>query len=223
MAINRCEVVITGEPARCRHCSDEQLAKRLASGDETAFDCLYRRYNRQISAFVRKHVSENQYMEDITQEVFMRVYKSIASFDVSKRFSSWVYKIALNEVKRHWKRSSKHQAYSLDTPINEYSDDREQKELIKDTRTPPEDLVAEDLFSRDLKTLIDRLPPKQKTVVILRVDNELTFEEISEICDCPLSTVLSRMRYAIQKLRTWLGVEDQESAEAKAKEASQAK
>lgn len=211
MSINRCAVVATGEPAKCRHCSDEQLAKRLAGGDETAFDCLYRRYNRQISSFVRKQVSENQYVEDITQEVFMRVYKSIASFDVTKRFSSWTYKIALNEVKRHWKRSSKHQTYSLDTPVNEYSDDREQKELIKDTRIAPEDLVAEDLFSRDLKVLIDRLPPKQKTVVILRVDNELTFEEISEICECPLSTVLSRMRYAIQKLRNWLGVEEEDT------------
>ena len=48
--------------------------------------------------------------------------------------------------------------------------------------------------------------------MILRVDNELTFEEISEICDCPLSTVLSRMRYAIQKLRLWMGVEDSPEA-----------
>ena len=110
MAITRCQVVATGEPANCSHCTDEQLAKRLSNGDGTAFDCLYRRYNRQISSFIRKQVTENQHVEDITQEVFMRVYKSIASFDVDKRFSSWIYKIALNEVKRHWKRSSKHQA-----------------------------------------------------------------------------------------------------------------
>ena len=200
---------MTNEPARCRHCTDEQLAKRLAQGDDTAFDCLYRRYNRQIRNFVRKQVSESEYVEDIAQEVFMRVFKSIASFDTSKRFSSWVYKIALNEVKRHWKRSIKHQAYSLDTSVNEDSDNREQKELVADQRAVPEDLAIEDLFSRDLKTLIDRLPPKQKTVVILRVDNELTFEEIAEICECPLSTVLSRMRYAVQKLRNWLGVDEQ--------------
>jgi len=215
MATQRCEVVNHNEPARCRHCTDEQLAKRLAQGDDTAFDCLYRRYNRQISNFIRKHVSEAEYVEDIIQEVFMRVFKSIASFDTSKRFSSWVYKIALNEVKRHWKRSIKQQAYSLDTSVNNETDGRDQKDMVADTRITPDDLAVGDLFSRDLKTLIDRLPPKQRTVVILRVDNELTFEEIAEICECPLSTVLSRMRYAIQKLRNWLGVEEEEAAAAK--------
>ena len=210
MTFQRCEVALTGEPARCRHCSNEQLAKRVAEHDDSAFDCLYRRFEGQIGSFIRKQIRDQTHVEDILQEVFMRVYKSASGFDASRKFSSWLYKIALNEVKRYWERSSKLPAYSLNTPIGSADSNLEAEDFLEDPRTAPEDLAAEDLFSRDLKNLIDRLPPKQKTVVLLRVDHELTFEEISEICECPLSTVLSRMRYAIQKLRQWMGIEDQQ-------------
>jgi RNA polymerase sigma-70 factor (ECF subfamily) len=194
-----------GQPA------DEELVERLAAGDGPAFDDIFDRYHRQIYNFISKQVMDRESVEDLVQEVFLRVFKSAKNFDVTKRFSSWVYKIALNEVKRHWKRAASRQTFSLNAPLGDEGGDSERADFLEDTRDAPSETAESELFTRDLRTLIDRLPEKQKTVVLLKVYQELTFEEIAEICSCPLSTVLSRMRYAVSKLRRWLGL-DEESA-----------
>ncbi|MEZ5337021.1 MAG: sigma-70 family RNA polymerase sigma factor [bacterium] len=188
--------------------SDEELVMQLAAGDAAAFDQIFDRYHKQIYNFIRKQVSERENIEDLVQEVFLRVFKSSKNFDPSKKFSSWVYKIALNEVKRHWKKSAAKQTFSLNTPVGDEGSESERQDFIEDFRDLPENVLERENFSETLKVLIDRLPEKQRTVVILKIYHELTFEEIAEICECPLSTVLSRMRYAVNKLRRWLGVEE---------------
>jgi RNA polymerase sigma-70 factor (ECF subfamily) len=188
--------------------TDEELVGQLAAGDKQAFNEVFERYHRQIYNFINKQVNDRESVEDLAQEVFMRVFKSARNFDVEKKFTSWLYKIALNEVKRHWKRTGARQTFSLNTPVGQDSGDAERGEFIEDHRVVPAQEAESDLFSRNLRQLIDRLPEKQRTVVLLKVYQELTFEEIAEICDCPLSTVLSRMRYAINKLRRWMGVEE---------------
>ena len=206
------EVEITGAKAGrpVRRPTDEELVGRLAAGDSAAFNVIFDRYHKPIYNFIKKQVAERESVEDLAQEVFMRVFKSAKNFDVTKKFSSWVYKIALNEVKRHWKRTGSRQTFSLNVPVGDEGGDSERGDFLEDQRIAPEASTEQKLFSRDLKTLIDRLPEKQKTVVLLKVYNELTFEEIAEICECPLSTVLSRMRYAVSKLRRWLGIEEGE-------------
>jgi RNA polymerase sigma-70 factor (ECF subfamily) len=195
----------TTTPARV---PDEVLVGNLAAGDVSCFDQIFDRYHQQIYNFIKKQVNDHESVEDLVQEVFLRVYKSAKNFDVDKKFSSWVYKIALNEVKRHWKRTASRQTFSLNAPLGDEGGESERQDLLEDQRITPDVQTETDLFSRNLKVLIDKLPEKQKTVVILKIYNDLTFEEISEICDCPLSTVLSRMRYAVSKLRRWLGIED---------------
>jgi RNA polymerase sigma-70 factor (ECF subfamily) len=187
--------------------TDEQLVGRVAQGDSQAFDIIFERYHQQIFNFARKQLSTRDNIEDIVQEVFLRVFKSAKNFDTERKFSSWLYRIALNEIKRYWKRSSARQAYSLNAPLGDEAGDGERQDYLHDERPAAAGIAESDLFSRDLRHLIDRLPEKQKTVVILKVYQELTFEEIAQICECPLSTVLSRMRYAVSKLRRWLGLE----------------
>lgn len=197
-----------GRPARIP--TDEQLLVQIAAGDQDAFNEIFDRFSKQIYNFINKQVVEHESVEDLVQEVFLRVYKSAKNFDPEKKFSSWIYKIALNEVKRHWKRAASRQTYSLNQPLGDEGGDSERQDLIRDERDTPDTTVEKAIFSKDLRELIDRLPEKQKTVVLLKVYNELTFEEIAEICDCPLSTVLSRMRYAVSKLRRWLGIDESE-------------
>lgn len=190
------------------HATDEELMREIAAGDFGAFDTLFGRYHQQIYNFVRKQINSPQSAEDLVQEVFLRVFRSAKGFDPEKKFSSWMYRIALNEIKRHWKRSTARQAYSLNAPIGDGSADAERQDLIEDQHPGPAEVFETESFSGELRTLIDRLPEKQKTVVLLKVYQELTFEQIAEICECPLSTVLSRMRYAVSKLRRWLGLEE---------------
>jgi RNA polymerase sigma-70 factor, ECF subfamily len=198
--------------ADCRFLTDEELIGQLASGDPAAFNIIFERYSKQMYSFIKKQLEERESVEDLVQEVFLRVFKSARTFDVTKKFSSWIYKIALNEIKRYWKRSGSRQAFSLNAPVGNENGDIELGDYIEDQRIAPQAITEQQLFSRDLMTLINRLPDKQKTVVLLKAYNELTFEEIAEICDCPLSTVLSRMRYAVNKLRRWLGAEDEAAA-----------
>lgn len=188
--------------------SNEYIVSQIAAGDAKAFDIIFDRFHRQIYNFISKQVQDQQSVEDLVQEVFLRVFKSAKNFDVEKKFSSWIYKIALNEVKRYWKRTISKPTFSLNTPLGAESGDSERQDFIEDLRLTPVTSTEKDLFTKNLKTLIDRLPEKQKTVVLLKVYQELTFEEIAEICECPLSTVLSRMRYAVSKLRNWLGISE---------------
>jgi RNA polymerase sigma-70 factor, ECF subfamily len=208
LVVNDSEPSVMRKPRKDGQPSDEEMLGRLATGDLQAFNVVFERYHRQIYNFIKKQVAEHESVEDLTQEVFMRVFKSAANFDTTKKFSSWVYKIALNEIKRHWKRSGSRQTFSLNAPFGDDEGESERGDFLEDSRIAPDASTEQDLFSRDLKVLIDRLPEKQKTVVLLKVYQELTFEEIAEICECPLSTVLSRMRYAVSKLRRWLGVEE---------------
>src|SRR5512139_2297810 len=86
--------------------SDEHLLVAIAAGNQPAFNEIFDRYSKQIYNFINKQVVEHESVEDLVQEVFLRVYKSARNFDPEKKFSSWIYKIALNEVKRHWKRAA---------------------------------------------------------------------------------------------------------------------
>jgi RNA polymerase sigma-70 factor (ECF subfamily) len=206
--------VTTGQPPAATRVSDEELVGRLAAGDSSAFDEVFERYHNQIYNFVKKQVTDAGAIEDLVQEVFLRVYKSAKNFDVEKKFSSWLYKIALNEVKRFWKRSASRQTYSLNAPLGDEGGDAERADLLEDQRPSPDTVTETELFSKNLRHLIDRLPEKQRMVVMLKVYQDLTFEQIAEICECPLSTVLSRMRYAVNKLRRWLGIEIAEGGDA---------
>jgi len=190
--------------------TDEELYLEVAKGNREAFDKIFNRYVNQIYNFIKKQVKDQESAEDITQEVFLRLYKAAKNFDPSKRFSSYLYKIAVNEVRRQYQKSAAEQKYSLNEPIAESEDARERGEVIAVEDAGPEKGLYERLESTRLQSLIDALPPEQRMVVLLKVYQGLTFEEIAKAMDKPLSTVLSRMRYAVQKLRKWMTSEEGE-------------
>ena len=81
--------------------TDEELMSGVANADVNSFNVIFNRYYKQIFNFIKKSVHDHVASEDITQEVFMRIFKSAARFDPERKFSSWIYKIALNEIKRY--------------------------------------------------------------------------------------------------------------------------
>ncbi len=184
--------------------SDEELMELAAQGDRPAFDQLYNRYQAKIYSFIKKQVGSQQAAEDVTQEVFLRLFKSLQSFDPERQFSSYLYKIAVNETRRHYQKQAAAQVFSLNEPVDESEDQRERSELMSNDDAGPEAVVAKRLTGELLQRLIDRLPPEQRMVVLLKMYDQLTFEEIAKAMDRPLSTVLSRMRYALQKLHQWM-------------------
>lgn len=193
--------------------SDEQLAELVVQGNRDAFDEIYERHSKQIYNFVKKQVQSQEAAEDITQDVFLRLFRAAAHFDRTRQLSSYLYKIAVNEVRRYYHRLSRQQVSSLNEPVRSHEDSRERGDIVAAATTTKSDTGQGDLTTGYLQGLINRLPPEQKEVVLLKVYRELTFEEIAWIVNAPLSTVLSRMRYAIQKLRRWMeeqGIEEDE-------------
>jgi len=191
--------------------TDEQLMGLVAQGNRNAFDNVYERYSNQIYNFIKKQVQDQDAAEDIAQETFTRLFKSARSFNPERRLSSYVYKIAVNETRRYYQKLSTAQVLSLNEPVSRDEDSREKGDTIADTSA--EEMAQSGLTTGYLQGLIDRLPPEQKMVMLLKVYQDLTFEQIAQIMDKPLSTVLSRMRYAVQKLRRWMeeqGVKEDE-------------
>lgn len=195
-----------GEMFQCL--TDEELMSGVANADVKSFNVLFNRYYKQIFNFIKKNVHDYTSSEDITQEVFMRIYKSAARFDPERKFSSWIYKIAFNEVKRYYTKSAARKTSSINEPLDASSGSTERSDLLEHTGLGPELTTESEKRVQQIKILIETLPEKQRTVVILKVYQELTFEEISQVLDCPLSTVLSRMRYAVKKMQRALDGED---------------
>jgi len=183
--------------------TDEQLMARIAMRDVHSYNVLFNRYYKQIFNFIKKNVHDIRETEDIAQEVFLRIYKSAGRFDIERKFSSWIYKIAFNEIKRHYSKAASRRTSSINEPLDE-AGGAERGDLLEFSGPGPELSAEAEKRAQQIRYLIDTLPEKQRTVVILKVYQELTFEEIAQILDCPLSTVLSRMRYAVKKLHNLL-------------------
>jgi RNA polymerase sigma-70 factor (ECF subfamily) len=181
--------------------TDEELMADVAKANVKSFNVIFNRYYKQIFNFVKKNVPDHKTAEDITQEVFLRIFKSAARFDPERKFSSWIYKIAFNEVKRYYSKAAARRTSSINEPIDSVWGGAERSEILEYKGAGPELSTESESRMQQIKKLIATLPEKQKTVVILKVYQELTFEEIAQVLDCPLSTVLSRMRYAVRRMQ----------------------
>jgi RNA polymerase sigma-70 factor (ECF subfamily) len=159
--------------------SDEDLVGRLVHGDEQALRELLRRYERPLSHFIYRHTGGRD-VEDLYQETWLRVVQHAARFDRSRRFSTWLFHIAVN-LCRDWHR-------------------RAPPEPVE----PPRDSGADDLPAAearlDAQRLLSTLPELQREVVLLRYYQDLTEDEVAQILDCPKGTVKSRLHNALARL-----------------------
>jgi RNA polymerase sigma-70 factor, ECF subfamily len=159
--------------------SDEDLVGRLVDGDEQALRELLRRYERPLSHFIYRHTGGRD-VEDLYQETWLRVVQHAARFDRGRRFSTWLFQIAVN-LCRDWHRRPPPDALQL--PERVASDDRPAVEARVDA-----------------VRLLATLPQAQREVVLLRYYQDLTEDEVAQILDCPKGTVKSRLHNALARL-----------------------
>ena len=156
---------------------DEALAQRLALGDESAFAELLARYGQPLAGFLHRHTGGRD-VEDLYQETWLRVVRAAAQFDASKRFSTWLFQIAVN-LCRDWHR-------------------RAPPETVADADPGSVDDRLDDRL--DAQSLLALLPEPQREVLILRYYHDLSEEEIARIVECPRGTVKSRIHNALARL-----------------------
>ena len=179
--------------------SDEELVTRSRGGDVDSFNQLILRWERPIYALAYRVIGREEDARDVCQETFLRAYRSLAGFKGQAKFSSWLYRIALN-LCRDWIRRQRRAPVSQfpeETDIQEAAASREPVESI-------EDLVARRELSAVVEEAMAKLPDEQRTAIILKEYHGMTFQEIADLQGCPLSTVKTRLYQGLSVLRRQL-------------------
>ncbi len=171
----------------------DDLVRGLKDGRPEAFERLVREYGDRLYRFARRMVGE-LWAEDLTQEVFVRVFRSVGAYRPGGRFESWLFAIANNLcIDQARKRRP-------ETPAADLGEEMKAERFPSGAPEPLEELEDEER-RRALLKAVDRLPVEQKQVFLLREEGGLSFKEIAEVAGCPLNTALGRMHYAMENLR----------------------
>jgi len=177
--------------------SDQELVKQFVEGSQSAFETLLSRHKQKVYAYILVSVRDKALAEDIFQETFIKVIRSLKDgrYFENGKFVSWVIRIAHNLIIDHYRREKQlgtTNAGSFEWDVfnsNRYSE-----------QTVEQDIVYAQIL-KDVKGLLAFLPEEQREVVMMRHYMDLSFKEIAEITDVSINTALGRMRYALINLR----------------------
>lgn len=174
--------------------SDERLVQAFQQGDLAAFDLLVLRWERKVQGTVYRVLGTEEDARDVTQEAFLKAFRSLRGFKGEARFSSWLYQIALNLCRDRLRRKRGRAFVSLDSV-------EEDGGLPAQADLSPYDLAERGALCGLVRGALAELPDEQREVIVLKEYQELTFAEIAEILDVPLSTVKTRLYRGLVGLR----------------------
>jgi RNA polymerase sigma-70 factor (ECF subfamily) len=180
-----------------RKLEDQRLIKLAREGDQKAFETLLKKYRNLVYHVMIKMVRNPQEAEDLSQEAFIKAFNALSSFNEEFAFSTWLMKIATNNC-IDYLRKKKLRTYSIDEPI-QYKEEQVQIELPDHDPTPEKTLLNEER-SKLINGAIQSLPPRYRHVIVLRHQEEKSYEDIAEILKLPLGTVKARIFRAREML-----------------------
>lgn len=176
---------------------DLEMVKRCQEGDREAFRILVERYQARATRLAYRYVGNMDDAQDITQDAFIRVHRSIKDFRNESQFYTWFYRILVNLALDHLRRNRMKAAEFQDGVLL-----RSQSASDAQTRkTNPREELWKKQRQQAIVGAIDTLPPDQRTTVILREIDGLSYEEIAQVTKVPIGTVMSRLYYARRKLQ----------------------
>ena len=175
---------------------DSILVRNYIEGDEKSLEVLINRHNQRISSFIYSKVLDRDIAEDIFQDTFIKVIKTLkkGSYNEEGKFLPWVMRIAHNLIIDYFRKNRR-------MPKFESSDDFNIFSVISDDKLNAESQIIKEQIDSDLSVLIDELPEDQREVLIMRIYRDMSFKEISENTGVSINTALGRMRYALINLR----------------------
>lgn len=181
---------------------DGELVERARQGDREAFRVLVERYQRKVAAMALGMLRNREDALDVVQDTFTKAYQSLDKFKGDSSFYTWIYRIGVNLCIDHQRRESRYVPLTVDS---EDSGDElvppSAEELERDQ--PFDDARSAELGGR-LVQAIEELTPEHRAVILLREVDGLSYEEISQVLECPKGTVMSRLHYARRQLQTRL-------------------
>lgn len=187
--------------------TDAALMLRVKQGDSSAFEELVEKYKQPVMNLVYRTLPDATEAEDLAQHVFLQVYKSAHRYEVSAKFTTWLFTIARNLCLNEIRRRSRHPADSLDET---YADNDEQPiRQVEDAKTfsPPDTMLQGELESK-IEEALAELPEKQRTAILMCRGDELSYEDMAKILECSVSatkSLIHRGRETLkQKLKPYL-------------------
>ena len=177
--------------------TDEELVARSIGGDADSFNELVQRWERPIYALAYRTIGREDDARDVCQETFLRAFRALPGFRGQAKFSSWLYRIALN-LCRDWVRRERR------APLVQVPEGVDPVDLADAEASPEpsvEDLVADREMSAAVAKAMAELPEEQRTAIMLKEYHGLTFQEIADQLNCPLSTVKTRLYQGLSVLR----------------------
>jgi len=185
--------------------NDRILMQRVQTGDAHAFEALFGRYCPAIRAYLLKIVKTDAAADDLTQEVFLRVWTHACQWSEKGEFKAWLYQIATHQAFNHLRSASRHPQQPLhdpdELPAGEDEEYAFQSWIIDSSALEPDAAVEQAERQRQLLGLIEQLPEEKREVFNLVARMEMSIRNAAEKLGIPEGTVKSRLHYA----KTWLG------------------
>ena len=176
--------------------ADCDLVTRAIAGREDGFEELVRRYQRPIAAYVYRMVGDYEAALDLTQEVFIKVYASLARYRSEYKFSTWIYKIAHNAAVDHLRRHS-----TREQSLVSQSEGEQYDLPIESSRLSPEQESEKAERRAEIEAVVRELPAAYRELIVLRHSHDLSYDEIAEVTNLPLGTVKNRLFRAREVMR----------------------
>ena len=195
------------------HTEEAALLADLKAGSEEAFGLLIAQYHQPIYSLIARSLNDPADAADITQEVFLKVFRSIRSFHGDCTLRTWLYRIALREAsnQRRWWSRHKRQEITIDSPVSRSAEEDEPSlaALLADKGSSPYDCAARNELQVRVEAALRELPEAFRTVVVLREIEGFSYDEIADLLDVNLGTVKSRLTRGRTALRLLLTVSDE--------------
>ncbi len=180
---------------------DKEIIRRTLTGKKDAFEMIIRKYQSPIFNYIARAVGDYQTSLEFTQDIFIKTYSSLSSYNPQYKFKTWLFKIASNYLIDYW-RKKKLNTLSVDQP------------LFPDEDSPSLQLAAQDMgvdkqfemdeLRRKIEKVLEKIPPELRELFIWRHINGLSYKEMAQIKDVPLGTIKNRVYQAKELIRIHL-------------------
>jgi RNA polymerase sigma-70 factor (ECF subfamily) len=180
---------------------DYAVVQRAIGGDQSAFKILFDKYRQPLFFHILKLVRDREVIEDLLQEIFLKAFDNIASFNPDYAFSTWLYRITTNHS-IDFLRKKKLKTFSLDEPVQ--TRDGTMSIEVEDESQVTDDLIIRKQRSVILREALDSLPVKYRDIIKMRHVEELSYQEIADLLNLPLGTVKAHIFRARELLYKYL-------------------
>jgi RNA polymerase sigma-70 factor (ECF subfamily) len=176
---------------------ENEIIRRAKDGDERAFEYIVKKYQSKVANLIFKIIGDQDIVEDLTQEVFLRVMESLKDYKFGSAIYTWIYRITVNICIDEIRKRQRSRAFSLDNIVG-------QNPKSEPSYSPVEKTFERGEMREIIENALSKLPAEYKTVIVLREFEDLSYEEIAKILKIRIGTVKSRIFRARKLLAEYL-------------------